>query len=191
MRVTQTALPEVMLIVPTKFEDERGFFVETYSQRDLAQHGIDTAFVQDNHSLSRLTGTVRGLHFQVGRFAQHKLIRVTRGSIFDVAVDIRSGSPGYGRHVALTLTADDPTQVWIPIGFAHGFCTLEPDTEVMYKVSAPYSRDHDMGILWNDPALAIPWPVDPRRAILSDKDTRNPVLAELATYFHHAARCPS
>jgi dTDP-4-dehydrorhamnose 3,5-epimerase len=191
MRVTPTALPDVKLIVPKKFEDDRGFFVETYNQRDLTTHGIDTVFVQDNHSMSRQVGTVRGLHFQIGPFAQHKLMRVTRGSIFDVAVDIRTGSPDFGRHVALTLTAADPAQLLIPIGFAHGFCTLELDTEVMYKVSAPYSREHDMGILWNDPALAIPWPVDPARATLSDKDKRNPVLAELPGYFHYAARCRS
>jgi dTDP-4-dehydrorhamnose 3,5-epimerase len=191
MRVTPTELPDVKLIVPNKFEDERGFFVETYNQKALAAHGIDTVFVQDNHSLSRPTGTVRGLHFQTGPFAQHKLIRVTRGSIFDVAVDIRTGSPTFGRHVALTLSADDPAQMLVPIGFAHGFCTLEPDTEVMYKVSAPYSREHDRGILWNDPALAVPWPVDSARAMLSDKDKRNPMLAELPSYFDYAARCRS
>ena len=188
MRVTPTELPDVKLIVPKKFEDERGFFVETYNQQALAEHGIDAVFVQDNHSLSRPAGTVRGLHFQTGPFAQHKLVRVTRGSIFDVAVDIRVGSPTFGKHVALTLTADDPTQILVPIGFAHGFCTLEPDTEVMYKVSAFYSREHDMGISWNDPALAIAWPVTPDRATLSDKDKRNPVLAELPTVFRYAAR---
>ena len=177
MRVTPSELPDVKLIVPKKFEDERGFFVETYNQKVLADHGIDTVFVQDNHSLSRPAGTVRGLHFQIAPVAQHKLVRVTRGSNFDVADDIRTGSPTYGRHVALTLSADDPTQLLIPVGFAHGFCTLEPDTEVMYKVSAFYSREHDMGISWNDPALAIAWPVTPERATLSDKDKRNPVLA--------------
>ena len=188
MRVTPTELPDVKLIVPNKFEDERGFFVETYNQRILAGHGIDIAFVQDNCSLSRPAGTVRGLHFQTGAFAQHKLIRVTRGSIFDVAVDIRTGSPSFGRHIALTLTAGDPTQMLVPIGFAHGFCTLEPDTEVMYKVSAFYSPEHDMGISWNDPALAIAWPVTADQAILSDKDKRNPVLAALPTAFRYAAR---
>ena len=188
MRVTPSELPDVKLIVPKKFEDERGFFVETYNQKVLADHGIDTVFVQDNHSLSRPAGTVRGLHFQIAPFAQHKLVRVTRGSIFDVAVDIRTGSPTYGRHVALTLRADDPTQLLIPIGFAHGFCTLEPDTEVEYKVSAFYSREHDMGIHWNDPALAIAWPVAPERATLSDKDKRNPVLAALPRVFSNPAR---
>jgi dTDP-4-dehydrorhamnose 3,5-epimerase len=180
MRVTPTDLPDVKLIAPKKFADERGFFIETYSQRALAAHGIAIGFVQDNHSLSRQAGTVRGLHFQLAPFAQDKLIRVTRGSILDVAVDIRTGSPTYGRHVAITLTADDPTQMLVPVGFAHGFCTLEPDTEVVYKVSAAYSGEHDRGIQWNDPALGIAWPVEPDRAILSDKDRRNPTLAELA-----------
>jgi dTDP-4-dehydrorhamnose 3,5-epimerase len=185
MRVTSTALPDVKLIVPTKFEDERGFFLESYNQRALAAHGIDAVFVQDNHSLSRRSGVVRGLHFQTEPFAQHKLMRVTRGSIFDVAVDIRTGSPTFGRHVALRLSADDPSQLLIPVGFAHGFCTLEPDTEVMYKVSAVYSPEHDKGILWNDPALAIPWPVDPEHAVLSDKDKRNPKLADLPSCFRY------
>jgi dTDP-4-dehydrorhamnose 3,5-epimerase len=185
MRVTPTELPDVKLIVPKKFEDARGFFVETYSQRVLAEHAIDTVFVQDNRSLSRPAGTVRGLHFQTAPFAQDKLIQVIRGSILDVAVDIRTGSPTFGRHVAVTLSADDPTQMLVPVGFAHGFCTLEPDTEVMYKVSAFYSGAHDRGIYWNDPALAIAWPVAPDQAILSDKDTRNPMLADLPPLFHH------
>jgi dTDP-4-dehydrorhamnose 3,5-epimerase len=188
MRVTPTAFPDVKLIVPNKFEDARGFFVESYNQRELAAHGVTASFVQDNHSLSRQAGTVRGLHFQTPPFAQHKLIRVTRGRVFDVAVDIRTGSPTYGRHVALTLSAEEPAQLLIPVGFAHGFCTLEPDTEVMYKVSAFYSREHDMGILWNDPALAIAWPVAPDQATLSDKDKRAPVLAELPRCFDYAAR---
>jgi dTDP-4-dehydrorhamnose 3,5-epimerase len=188
MQVTPTELPDVKLIVPKKFADDRGFFVETFNQRTLAAHGVELNVVQDNHSLSRQPGTVRGLHFQVGPFAQHKLIRVTRGAIFDVAVDIRAGSPTYGHHVAVTLSADNETQILVPIGFAHGFCTLEPDTEVMYKVSAGYSPEHDKGIYWNDPALAIAWPVDPDRVALSDKDKRNPVLADLPSYFHYAAR---
>jgi dTDP-4-dehydrorhamnose 3,5-epimerase len=188
MRVTPTALPDVKLIVSKKFEDDRGFFVESYNQRALAGQGLETVFVQDNHSLSRQVGTVRGLHFQTAPFAQDKLIQVIRGSIFDVAVDIRTGSPSFGRHVAVTLTAAEPSQMLIPIGFAHGFCTLEPNTEVMYKVSAGYSREHDMGIYWNDPALGIEWPVATDAAVLSDKDKKNPVLADLPSFFHYAAR---
>lgn len=188
MQVTPTEIPDVKLIVPKKFGDDRGFFVETFSQPKLAEHGVELSVVQDNHSLSRQVGTVRGLHFQVGAFAQHKLIRVTRGAIFDVAVDIRTGSPTFGRHVAVTLSAGNETQIFVPIGFAHGFCTIEPDTEVMYKVSAPYSPENDRGIYWADPALAIAWPVTPEQAMLSDKDKRNPVLAETPGYFHYAPR---
>jgi dTDP-4-dehydrorhamnose 3,5-epimerase len=188
MRVTPTDLPDVKLLAPKKFEDARGFFVETYSRRALAAHGIDAEFVQDNLSLSRPVGTVRGLHFQIAPFAQAKLIQVLRGRILDVAVDIRAGSPSFGRHVAVTLSADAPVQMLVPVGFAHGFCTLEPDTEVMYKVSAFYSREHEMGLQWNDPALGIAWPVSPERAVLSDKDARNPVLADLPAVFHYAAR---
>ena len=188
MRVTSTEIPDVKLIVSSKFEDERGFFVETYNRRALAEHGIEITFVQDNHSLSRRPGTVRGLHFQIVPFAQHKLVRVIRGRIVDVAVDIRTGSPTFGRHVAITLSADASTQMLIPIGFAHGFCTLEPDTEVMYKVSAPYSREHDRGIQWNDPALGIAWAVEPDRAVLSEKDKRNPSIAALADLFRYPAR---
>lgn len=188
MRVTPTELPDVKLIVPKKFEDARGFFVETYNERALAAQGIDTVFVQDNRSLSRPAGTVRGLHFQIPPFAQAKLIQVTSGSILDVAVDLRTGSPSFGRHVAVELRAGDPTQMLVPIGFAHGFCTLEPNTEVMYKVSAFYSGEHDRGIRWDDPALAIAWPVTADRAVLSDKDQRNPMLADLPPVFRYEAR---
>ena len=188
MQVTPTEIPDVKLIVPKKFGDDRGFFVETFSQPKLAEHGVELSVVQDNHSLSRQVGTVRGLHFQIGPFAQHKLIRVTRGAIFDVAVDIRTGSPTFGRHVAVTLSADNETQIFVPIGFAHGFCTIEPDTEVMYKVSAPYSPEHDRGIYWADPQLVIAWPIASEQAMLSDKDKRNPVLADAPGYFHYAPR---
>ena len=147
--------------------------------------GEVAAFVQDNHSLSRIKGTIRGLHFQTQPFAQDKLVRVIRGSILDVAVDIRQGSPTYGRHVAVRLTADDPTQILVPVGFAHGFCTLEPDTEVVYKVSNVYSQPNDRSLRWNDPALGIRWPVSDGAALLSDKDAKAPLLAELAPAFSH------
>jgi dTDP-4-dehydrorhamnose 3,5-epimerase len=185
MRITPTELEDVKLIAPVRHEDARGFFVETYNWDSWSARGITTRFVQDNHSLSRLKGTIRGLHFQTPPFAQDKLVRVVRGSIIDVAVDIRQGSPTYGRHVAVTLTADDPTQILVPIGFAHGYCTLEPDTEVVYKVSNVYSPTNDRGLRWNDPALAIRWPVGAGEALVSDKDARAPLLAELEPAFVH------
>lgn len=186
MRVESTAIPDVKLVIPTKFEDHRGFFVETWNRKTWAEHGVADEFVQDNHSLSRQAGTVRGLHFQSPPFAQAKLIRVVRGSILDVAVDIRRGSPTFRQHVAVRLTAGDPTQMLVPVGFAHGFCTLEPDTEVVYKVTGFYSRANDHGILWNDPSLDIAWPVAADAAQLSDKDRAAPKLAEVPSYFTYA-----
>jgi dTDP-4-dehydrorhamnose 3,5-epimerase len=183
MNVVSTAIPEIKLIRLTRHSDHRGFFSETYNERDLVEAGIGCGFVQDNHSMSRDVGVVRGLHFQTPPFAQDKLIRVTRGRIFDVAVDIRHGSPTFGQHVAVELSSEEWNQIFVPVGFAHGFCTLEPDTEVLYKVSTYYAPTNDKGIRWDDPALGIEWPVDPRRALLSDKDTRWPTLAEIPAYF--------
>ena len=152
----------------------------------LRQHGIDAAFVQENHSLSVDRGVVRGLHFQSPPAGQAKLVRVGAGSILDVAVDIRRGSPSYGRHVAVVLSAAEGNQLFVPEGFAHGFCTLEPNTEVIYKVNRYYSREHDLGLAWNDPELGIAWPVSEGDALLSDKDRRQPALAELPAYFRYA-----
>jgi dTDP-4-dehydrorhamnose 3,5-epimerase len=177
---TPLSLPEVRLVVPDRFGDDRGFFSETYSRRALAAAGIVDEFVQDNHSLSARPGTVRGLHYQAPPFAQAKLVRVTRGAVFDVAVDLRRGSPTFGRHASCTLSAEAWNQVFVPEGFAHGFCTLEPGTEVVYKVTAYYSREHDRGIRWDDPELGISWPVDSAAAVLSDKDRALPKLAEVA-----------
>ena len=140
--------------------------------------------MQDNHSLSAEKGVVRGLHFQVPPFAQDKLVRVVRGSVFDAAVDLRRGSPTYGKHVSVVLSAEEWNQILVPIGFAHGLMTLEPDTEVIYKVSNYYSAEHDKGLLWNDPALGIEWPVAEDEAILSAKDKVQPRLADLLPYFH-------
>lgn len=178
--IVSLAIPEVRLLVPDRFADERGFFSETYSRRGLAEAGIEDEFVQDNHSLSAPVGTVRGLHYQLPPFAQAKLVRVTRGAVLDVAVDLRHGSPTFGRHVAATLSAANWSQLFVPVGFAHGFCTLEPDTELVYKVTAHYSREHDRGIRWDDPDLAIDWPVEPAVVVLSDKDRALPRLAEVA-----------
>ena len=183
MRVQELAIPEVRLLIPELHGDHRGFLVETYSRRTLSRTGIDTEFVQDNHSVSARRGTVRGLHFQVPPHAQDKLVRVVRGSVFDVAVDLRRGSPTYCRHVSVVLSTEAWNQVLVPAGFAHGFMTLEPDTEVVYKVSDYYAPDHDKGLVWNDPRLAIPWPIAQDEAILSEKDRRLPGLAGFVTPF--------
>jgi dTDP-4-dehydrorhamnose 3,5-epimerase len=177
--ITQLAIPEVRLVVPDRFGDDRGYFSETYSRKVFAAAGIGEEFVQDNHSLSAEPGTVRGLHYQTAPFAQAKLIRVVRGAIFDVAVDLRPGSPTFGAHVAVTLSAANGQQLFVPVGFGHGFCTLEAGTEVVYKVTGYYSREHDRGIRWDDPALGIAWPVEPGAAVLSAKDAVLPRLAEV------------
>ena len=184
MQVEELSIPDVKVLTLKKHEDHRGFFSEVYNKRTLAAAGINIDFVQDNHSLSAERGTVRGLHFQVPPFAQDKLVRVVRGSVFDVAVDLRRGSPTYGKHVSAALSAEGWNQILVPIGFAHGLMTLEPDTEVLYKVSNYYSAEHDKGLLWNDPALGIEWPVAEDEAILSAKDKVQPRLADLLPYFH-------
>ncbi len=181
--VESLAIPEVKIIRPKKHGDARGFFSETYSQKALADAGVDLAFVQDNHAFSAAPGTVRGLHFQTAPFAQDKLVRVVRGSIFDVAIDLRRGSPTYGKHVSAVISAKDWNQILVPVGFAHGLVTLEPDTEVLYKVTNYYAPQHDLGLLWNDPALGIAWPVSEADAILSAKDKVQPRLADLPAYF--------
>lgn len=178
-----TALPDVKLLKPKRFGDQRGFFSEVYNKRALAEAGVELDFVQDNHSLSGKAGTVRGLHFQTAPFAQDKLVRVTRGRILDVAVDLRRSSPTFGRHVAVELSAENWLQLLVPVGFAHGFCTLEDDTEVMYKVTNYYSGAHDKGIAWDDPALGIVWPVSAGQATLSEKDRQLPPLSECLNAF--------
>jgi dTDP-4-dehydrorhamnose 3,5-epimerase len=183
MEIKETAIPEVKIILPRRQGDHRGFFSETYNKNALASLGIDMEFVQDNHSLSAEKGVVRGLHFQIQPFAQDKLVRVVRGSIFDVAVDLRRSSPSFGGHVSVVLSVEAWNQLLIPKGFAHGFCTLEPDTEVIYKVSSYYSPQHDRGVFWADRDLKIPWPVQCEDAILSDKDKRLPAFAELRDFF--------
>ncbi|WP_046864946.1 dTDP-4-dehydrorhamnose 3,5-epimerase [Microvirga massiliensis] len=179
IEVTPTAIPAVKIVRPPVFADPRGTFSEVYNRQALAAVGIEIAFVQDNVSLSRPVGTVRGLHFQAPPFAQDKLVRVVRGRILDVAVDLRRGSPSFGRHVAVELSGENRLQLLVPVGFAHGFCTLAPDTEVHYKVSAHYAAAHDHGLAWDDPALGIAWPVKPEDALLSDKDRAQPRLADL------------
>ena len=181
IEVRSLPLSDVKVITPPIFRDERGFLSETYSRRALSEVGIDADFVQDNHSLSRSRGVLRGLHFQTQPFAQGKLVRVLRGAIFDVAVDIRHGSATYGQHAACVLSAENRSQMWVPAGFAHGFCTLEPDTEVLYKVTAFYAPQCDKGIAFDDPDIGIAWPVAAGEVLLSDMDRRHPRLRDLPT----------
>ncbi|MCA3309657.1 MAG: dTDP-4-dehydrorhamnose 3,5-epimerase [Roseomonas sp.] len=183
MKITPQAIPDVLLIEPKRFGDARGFFSEVWKRSALAAQGFTVDFVQDNHSLSREVGVLRGLHFQRPPTPQGKLVRVVRGRILDVAVDIRQGSPTYGQHVACELSAENWCQLWVPRGFAHGFMTLEPDTEVLYKVDGEYDPATDAGIAWDDPALGIDWPLPAGGPILSDKDRKAPRLAEIPPPF--------
>lgn len=176
-------LDGVIEIVPDRFGDERGFFSEVYNAAVYKANGVGADFVQDNHSVSGPAGVLRGLHFQFPPAAQAKLVRVVKGAVFDVAVDIRKGSPNYGKWVGLEISAARWNQLYIPAGFAHGFVTLEPDTEFLYKVSAPYSPDHDRSIRFDDPAIGIDWPVDLANVILSSKDKAARTLAETETGF--------
>lgn len=182
MQVIPTALPDVRLVVPKRFGDARGYFVETWNDHVFAERGLERRWVQDNQSLSATPGTVRGLHYQLPPHAQTKLLRVLRGRILDVAVDIRRGSPTFGRHVAVELTADGLEQLFVPAGLAHGFCTLEPDTIVAYKVDAFYSQACERAIRWNDPAIGIAWPAV-AGTVVSDKDAVAPTLADAIDLF--------
>lgn len=173
---------KLSVITPERHRDNRGFFVETYNRNKYSEYGIDFEFVQDNHSLSKEVGTLRGLHFQAPPHAQAKLIRCGRGAIFDVAVDIRLGSPTYGKWEGFELTAENGNQLYIPVGFAHGFVTMEPDSEIVYKCSSYYAFGSEGAILWNDPIIGINWPInaDPT---LSDKDAVAPLLSDLESPF--------
>ena len=184
MKVERLAIPDVVLVTPVKHGDQRGFFSEVFHAGRLEElAGIKQAFVQDNHSLSVGRGVVRGLHFQASPHAQGKLVRVIRGAIYDVAVDLRHGSPTFGQHVGAELSAENWSQLWVPEGFAHGFCTLTVETEVIYKVTSGYAPAHDKGVRWDDPAFGIDWPVAPGDAILSDKDRSQPAFEALPAYF--------
>jgi len=173
----------VRLFTPRRIDDDRGWFSETFNARALEQLGVDVNFVQDNQTLSRSAGTARGLHFQLPPRAQAKLVRCLRGRIFDVAVDIRWGSPTYARWVGAELSAQNGRQLFVPANFAHGYVTLEPDTEVFYKVSEHYAPDHEAGIRFDDPQLAIDWPLPPTGAILSTKDRALPLLRDIKSPF--------
>lgn len=183
LHVEKTAIPDVKIITAKKFGDQRGFFSEVYNRKSFAEAGIDLEFVQDNHAFSADRGTLRGLHFQSAPFGQDKLVRVARGRVLDVAVDLRHASPTFGRHVAVELSAENWRQILVPIGFAHGYLTLEPDTEVLYKVTNFYAPAHDHGLAFDDPALGIDWGIAASELILSDKDRKHPTLAALPKYF--------
>ncbi len=181
--VIETCFIDGLLVVtPTKYSDHRGYFSETYSRRALAKAGFDKEFVQDNQSLSHEVGVLRGLHFQTPPFAQDKLVRVLEGAIFDVTVDLRRDSPTYGRHFSIELSAENWKQLLVPIGLAHGFYTLRPDTVVAYKVTDYYAPDNDRGLIWNDPDLAIAWPLD-GDPVLSPKDAKLPHFADFVSPF--------
>lgn len=187
MQFERMELPDVVLITPKKFGDHRGYFSETFRTDMFTENVGPFTFVQDNQSFSAEMGTVRGLHFQLEPRAQGKLVRCIAGSILDVAVDIRKSSPTYGRYVQAELSAENGRQLWVPPGFAHGFCTLEPDCVLSYKVTDYYSPAHDRGLLWNDPAIGIQWPVAADKAVLSAKDQIQPRLAELDANFVYQA----
>jgi len=183
MKIHEFDVPDLKMIVPKRFSDARGYFSETWSDRQFREVVANAAFVQDNQSVSAQKGTVRGLHFQKPPFAQGKLIRVVCGSILDVAVDIRRGSPTYRRHVAIELDALEGAQLWVPPGFLHGFCTLEDETEVFYKVTSYYSPAHDAGVLWSDSDLGINWPFDSDSVVLSERDQKHPRLRDMPDFF--------
>lgn len=183
MKIEKTGLEGVLVVIPDRFGDARGFFSESWNRRLFAENGIDLDFVQDNHSLSARKGTVRGLHFQAPPHAQAKLVRCGRGALIDVAVDLRGGSPTYGKSIICELTAENGKQMFIPVGFAHGFVTLEPDTEIVYKCSDYYAPECDRALRFDDPALAIDWGISRADAILSAKDAAAPALADLDNPF--------
>ena len=183
MDIRELEITDVKLIVPKRFSDARGHFSETWSDRLFREEIANVTFVQDNQSVSAKKATLRGLHFQKPPYAQGKLLRVVRGSIFDVAVDIRQESLTYGRHIAVSLDATLAAMLWVPPGFLHGYCTLEDETEVFYKVTDYYSPTHDAGVLWSDQDLAIDWPFEADAITLSEKDRRLPSLRDLPSFF--------
>jgi dTDP-4-dehydrorhamnose 3,5-epimerase len=185
MDVKDLGLSGLRLLKPRRFADSRGYFVETHNERTLSGVGIHIRFVQDNQSYSASRGTIRGLHFQLPPAAQAKLVRAVQGSVYDVAVDLRAGSPTYGKWVGVTLTADGGEQLFVPRGFAHGFCTLEPDTVLAYKVDDFYAPASDSGLIWNDPSLAIDWQVKAEEAVLSEKDMKLGRFADFQSPFRY------
>jgi dTDP-4-dehydrorhamnose 3,5-epimerase len=183
MQIERLKIPDILLVQPVKCGDHRGFLSEVFRADALTAHGVEAVFVQDNHVHSTQKGVLRGLHFQTPPHAQGKLVRCIRGAILDVSVDIRAGSPTYGLHVAVELSAANWHQLWIPPGFAHGYVTLQHDCEVIYKVTDYYAPECDRGIAWDDPALAIDWRLPASEIVLSDKDRRQPRLADVVSGF--------
>jgi dTDP-4-dehydrorhamnose 3,5-epimerase len=183
LNVEPLAVPDVLLLTPRRFHDPRGFFSETWSQTRFAEAGIAGSFVQDNHSVSNTRGVLRGLHCQIGPNAQGKLIRVVRGAIWDVAIDVRRGSTTYGQQAGAELSTENWCQLWIPTGFLHGYCTLTDDTEVIYKVTAPYDPTAERGVIWNDSDLGVTWPIGEAEVILSEKDRILPRFRECDAWF--------
>lgn len=183
MDVVDTRIADLKIIRPRRHGDERGTFMEAYSRQRYTEFGIDTEFVQDNYALSHKKGTIRGLHFQTPPHSQAKLVWVVRGGVLDVVVDMRQVSSTYGLHQSFELRANMPEQLFVPVGFAHGYCTLEDETEVAYKVDCRYSPDHEGGLAWNDPSLGIKWPIGDNEAIVSDRDRKLPLLEDVGKIF--------
>ncbi|AQS85742.1 MAG: dTDP-4-dehydrorhamnose 3,5-epimerase [Acetobacter aceti] len=185
MKVERLAIPDVILVTPPRFSDNRGFFSETYNVDRMKEAGITLPFVQDNQSLSRQKGVVRGLHCQLDPHAQGKLVRCTKGAIWDVAIDARTGSPTYGKWVAAELSEENWSQLWIPPGFLHGFCTLTENAEVQYKCTGLYDKASERAVIWNSRELAIDWPIKPEEAVLSDKDLEAPEFSAAKGWFEY------
>lgn len=184
MKVESLAIADVKLITPPRFNDPRGFFSETWKSGAFAEAGVRGSFVQDNHAVSNTRGVLRGLHCQIGPNAQGKLVRCIKGAIYDVAVDIRTGSPTFGQWVGAEISAANWTQIWVPVGFLHAYCTLTGETEVIYKVTGAYDKSAERGVIWNDPDIGVTWPVDAGEVILSEKDKALPRLRDLPPLFH-------
>jgi dTDP-4-dehydrorhamnose 3,5-epimerase len=183
MNIASTRLAGVSIIEPERHSDERGWLSELWNPVALQDAGLNASFVQDNLSLSNAVGVVRALHFQIPPFQQGKLITCLTGAIFDVALDLRQGSPTYGEHISVELSSDDGKVIWIPPGFAHGYCSLEPETRVLYKLTAPYQQGATGGVRWDDPELGIDWPVSVHSAVVNERDHGWPTLSEFVSPF--------
>ena len=188
MQIERLDIEDILLVTPARRRDQRGFFSETYRKDVLTAEGVSAEFIQENHVYSAERGVLRGLHFQIPPRAQGKLVRCTRGAILDVGVDIRQGSPTYGRHVAVELSTANWRQLWVPPGFAHGYVTLEPDCEVIYQVTDYWAPDCERGIAWDDPSLGIDWRLSPTNLVLADKDRKHPRLADVEPTFQYSQR---